>query len=114
MKSGAPKMPKQAKESQKGLCNKPTKLQFHSILTRKIFMLSKRYEYSSGGTDVKSKLIQWTEVFDKTVYIVKIIPLIVTVQYIGIDTMETFWHISMILTRCMWKSKTIGRHINSC
>ena len=25
-------------------CDKPTKLQFQSILTRKIFMLSKRYE----------------------------------------------------------------------
>ena len=35
-------MPKSVKLSlsQKGWCNKPTKLQFHSILTRKIFMLS--------------------------------------------------------------------------
>ena len=30
--------------SQKGWCNKPTKLHFQCILTRKILMLSKRYE----------------------------------------------------------------------
>ena len=30
--------------SQKGWCNKPTKLQFQSFLKRKILMLSKRYE----------------------------------------------------------------------
>ena len=38
--------PKSAKTSwsQKGWCNNPTKLQFKSILTQKILMLSKRYE----------------------------------------------------------------------
>ena len=34
-----PKVPKSSKR-QKGWCNKPTKLQFHLILTRKILMLS--------------------------------------------------------------------------
>ena len=34
--------------NRKGLCNKPTKWQFQSILTRTILMLSKRYE----STDV--------------------------------------------------------------
>ena len=43
MESEVPKVSKQA-ESQKGLCNKPTELQFQSILTRRILMLSKRYE----------------------------------------------------------------------
>ena len=33
-------MSKRAKTSQKGWCNKPTKLQFQTILTRKILMLS--------------------------------------------------------------------------
>ena len=40
-------MPKKCQKtslSQKGWCNKPTKLQFQSILTGTIFMLSKRYE----------------------------------------------------------------------
>ena len=39
-------MPKNAQTSfsQKGWCNKPTKLQFQSILTGQIFILSKRYE----------------------------------------------------------------------
>ena len=39
-------MPKSAKRrlSQKGWCNKPSKLQFLSILTQEILMLSKRYE----------------------------------------------------------------------
>ena len=40
-------MPKSAKKqakSQKGWCNKPTKIQFQSFLTRKILMLSKHYE----------------------------------------------------------------------
>ena len=32
------------KRSQKGWCNKPTKLEFQSILIQKILMLSKRYE----------------------------------------------------------------------
>ena len=41
----APKVPKQAEaKSQKGWCNKPTRLQFQSILKRKIWMLSKCYE----------------------------------------------------------------------
>ena len=31
-------------QSQKGLCKKPTKLQFLQILTRKISMLKTRYE----------------------------------------------------------------------
>ena len=31
-------------KSQKGLCNKPTKVQFQSILTRKMLMLAKRFE----------------------------------------------------------------------
>ena len=44
MKSDAPKVPKQAKAKRDRWCNKPTKLQFQSILTRKILMLSKRYE----------------------------------------------------------------------
>ena len=43
LKKYAPKVPKQA-EAKKGWCNKPTKVQFQSILTRKILMLSKRYE----------------------------------------------------------------------
>ena len=43
LKIDAPKVPK-TNWSQKGLCNKPTKLKFQSILTRKILMLSKRYE----------------------------------------------------------------------
>ena len=34
----------QNKLKPKGWCNKPTKLQFQSVLTQKIFMLSKRYE----------------------------------------------------------------------
>ena len=39
-------MPKSAETSlsQKGSCNKPTKKQFQLLLTRKILMLSKRYE----------------------------------------------------------------------
>ena len=43
-------MPESAKTSlsKKGWCNKPTKLQFQSILTRKILMFTKRYE----STDV--------------------------------------------------------------
>ena len=39
-------MPKNTERSlsQKGWCNKPSKLQFLSILTQKILMLSKRYK----------------------------------------------------------------------
>ena len=40
LKSDALKLPKQAKLSLRGWCNKPTKLQFRSILTQKILMLS--------------------------------------------------------------------------
>ena len=39
LKSDARKVPKQVK---KGWCNKPTILQFQSILTQQILMLSKR------------------------------------------------------------------------
>ena len=39
LKSDDRKLPKQA-EAKRGWCNKPTKLQFQSILTRKILMLS--------------------------------------------------------------------------
>ena len=47
MKSDAPilKVPKQAKAKSEGV-NKTNKLQYQSILTRKIFMLSKRNESS--------------------------------------------------------------------
>ena len=40
------KLPESAKKKlkPKGVCNKPTKLKFQSILIRKILMLSKRYE----------------------------------------------------------------------
>ena len=44
MKSDNPNVPKQAKTKRNGQYNKPNKLQFHSIFTQKILMLSKRYE----------------------------------------------------------------------
>ena len=44
MKSDAQNVPEQAKAKRDGVINKPTKLQFQSILTQKILMLSKRYE----------------------------------------------------------------------
>ena len=55
--------------SQKGWCNKATKLQFQSILTRKILMLSKRYESTEvdhiriSGTDPSSVIPSQTEYF---------------------------------------------------
>ena len=55
MESDVLKVPKQA-DAKKGWCNKPTKSQFQSFFTRKIFMLSKHYEstkvnyfYESSG-----------------------------------------------------------------
>ena len=58
-KNGGPKVTKTS-WSQKGWCNKPTKLQFQLILIRKILMLLKRYE----STKVDSRT--WLHVPSRT------------------------------------------------